>query len=333
MEDVIKPLPKVPVRFLDRLRECIRKNRLAYATERTYVYWAKFYINYHGKRHPEDMGPDEVEAFLNFLALQRHVSPSTQKTALNALVFMYRKFLDMPFENIQIIKAQGPKKIPVVLSHEEATAIIDELKGSYRLLAQLMYGAGLRLGEAYRLRVKDIDFSQKAIVVLFGKGNKHRRTVLPESLIEELKSQINKVKVLHEQDTRDGFGSVYMPYALAKKYSSASRELAWQYLFPSADIACDPRSGELRRHHVHSRSVQRAVKSAIRKSKIIKHASSHTFRHSFATRLLENGYDLRTIQELLGHADVSTTEIYTHVLNKGGRGVRSPLDVGDGMRF
>lgn len=326
MDDIPKPLPVAPTRFMDRLRLFIRERRLAYSTEKTYLYWIRFFIRFHRKRHPEEMGSNEVQEFLNFLATQRNVSVNTQKTALNSLVFLYREFLDKPFEGIEFSYACHPRKLPTVFSHAEAISVIEELKGAYKLMAQLMYGAGLRISEVLRLRIKDIDFSQRVILILFTKGNRHRRTVLPDTLIEPLQHQIQKVAALHQQDLADGYGSVYLPYALAKKYPSAERELAWQYLFPAADIARDPRSGVLRRHHMHTTSVQKAIKQAIRMAAISKHASSHTFRHSFATRLLENGYDLRTIQELLGHADINTTEIYTHVLNKGGRGVQSPLD-------
>ncbi len=326
MEDIPIPIPAKPVRFMDQLRQCIRQQRLAYSTEKTYTHWVKVFINYHNKRHPKDMGAAEVEAFLHFLALERRVTSNTQKTALNALVFLYRQFLQQPFENINITFAKYPQKIPTVFSHDEALRIIDSLHGSYRLMAQLMYGAGLRISEVLRLRVKDIDFSQRVIIVLFSKGNRHRRTIMPASIENELRAQIEKVSILHKEDLAAGFGSVYLPYALAKKYPNAPRELGWQYLLPASGIATDPRSGELRRHHVMDRTVQRKVKQAIRANNINKQASCHTFRHSFATRLLEQGYDLRTIQELLGHSDVSTTEIYTHVLNKGGRGVNSPLD-------
>jgi len=326
MDDIPPPLPKAPIKFLDRVRYEIRRKGLSLSTEKTYVYWIRLYIRFHKMRHPEDMGGDEVAEFLHFLAIERRVSSNTQKTALNALVFLYRTFLNQPFEGIDITLAKYPKRVPTVFSHAEALGIIDQLRGSYRLMAQLMYGAGLRVSETYRLRIKDIDFSANVIFVMFSKNNRHRRTVLPVALKDDLSAQIQKVAALHTEDLRDGYGHVYLPNALARKYPNADKELAWQYLFPSSNIAPDPISGVLRRHHVHSRSVQRAVKAAIRREGITKHASPHTFRHSFATRLLENGYDLRTIQELLGHADISTTEIYTHVLNKGGRGVRSPLD-------
>jgi integron integrase len=328
MDDIPHPIPSKPARFLDQLRLCIRQRRLSYSTEKTYVYWARFYINFNNKRHPKDMGPAEIENFLHFLAVDRRVTSNTQKTALNALVFLYRHFLQQPFENINITFAKYPQKIPTVFSHKEAMGIIQTLKGSYQLMAKIMYGAGLRIGEVLRLRVKDIDFSQQVIVVMFSKGNHHRRTLLPTSIINGLKDQIEKVKLQHKQDLADGFGKVYLPYALAKKYPNADTELGWQYLFPASNIATDPRTGAKRRHHIMDRTVQRKVKQAMQLLHIAKHASCHTFRHSFATRLLEQDYDLRTIQELLGHKDVSTTEIYTHVLNKGGRGVNSPVDSG-----
>ena len=326
MDDIPTPLPKLPTRFMDRLREAIRKKRLAYSTEKTYLYWVREYIYFHNKRHPEDMDGTEVEEFLTHLAIDKNVTANTQKTALNALVFLYRTFLDKPFVDIQITRAHTPRKIPTVFSHTEAQSIIELMPYPYRLMAQLMYGSGLRVSETIKLRIKDIDFSQNVIMILYSKGNRHRRCVLPESIKESIRNQIQTAAALHENDLNSGYGSVYLPYALAKKYPNAEIELAWQYLFPADNIAADPRSGVLRRHHVHVRSIQRSVKTSLRKTNILKHASCHTFRHSFATRLLENGYDLRTIQELLGHADISTTEIYTHVLNKGGRGVISPLD-------
>lgn len=327
MHDIPPPIPVNSNRFMDQLRLCLRQKGLAYKTEQTYLYWIRFYILFHGKQHPRDMGAGEVEAFLHFLAIERNVTANTQKTALNALVFLYRTFLNQPFAGVEITRAVTPRKIPTVFSHAEALAVIGNLAASYKLMGQLMYGAGLRISEVLRLRVKDIDFSHKVIIVMFGKGNRHRRTLLPESLIDPLRVQIQKVSALHQQDLRDGYGAVYMPAALSKKFPSAATELAWQFIFPSAAIAEDPRSGVLRRHHTHDRSVQKQIKAAIRKAGIPKQASAHTFRHSFATRLLENGYDIRTIQELLGHADVATTEIYTHVLNKGGRGVISPVDL------
>lgn len=326
MDDIPIPLSQKPTRFMERFRHCIRSNGLAYSTEKVYVYWVLFFIRFHNKRHPEEMGASEVEEFLNFLVVNRNVAANTQKTALNALVYLYRTFLNKPFEGVEIHKSVTPKRIPTVFSHTEALDIISELKGSYKLITQLMYGSGLRINEALRLRVKDIDFSQRVIIVMFGKRNKHRRTILPETLVELLQVQIQKVAALHKQDISDGYGRVYLPHALALKYPNADIELAWQYVFPAAHVSRDPRSGMWRRHHLMDRTVQRQVKSSIRKLNIHKQASCHTFRHSFATRLLENGYDLRTIQELLGHSDISTTEIYTHVLNKGGRGVRSPMD-------
>lgn len=326
MDDIPVPIPASSSRLIDQLRLNIRQRGMAYKTEQTYLYWIRCYILFHKKRHPKDMGAAEVEEFLHYIAIERHVTANTQKTALNALVFLYRTFLNQPFDGVEITRAKTPRKIPVVFSHNQALNVISELQGSYRIISQIMYGSGLRISETLRLRVKDIDFEQRVIVVMFGKGNRHRRTVLPQLLVEPLREQIQKVEALHKQDLRDGYGSVYMPNALARKYPAASTELAWQYIFPSLFLAKDPRSGIIRRHHIQDRTVQRQIKSAIRKSRIAKQASAHTFRHSFATRLLEKGYDIRTIQELLGHADVATTEIYTHVLNKGGRGVISPID-------
>lgn len=324
--DIPHDLPLKPIKFLDRLRLHIRQKRLAYSTEKTYVYWARLYILFHNKRRPETMGALEVEAFLNYLAVRRRVTVNTQKTALNALAFLYKSFLEQPFEGVQLTLASTPRKIPTVFSHTEALNVISYLDEPYRMMAQIMYGGGLRISEVLSLRIKDIDFSQRVIIVMFGKGNRHRRTILPTMLVDPLKTQIQFVKSQHTLDLASGYGSVYMPYALSRKYPNADTELGWQYLFPAKYLAEDPRSKAIRRHHILDRTVQKQVKTAIKKSGIHKHASCHTFRHSFATRLLENGYDLRTIQELLGHADVSTTEIYTHVLNRGGRGVVSPLD-------
>ena len=325
-EDSPSFLPSSPVRLLDQVRALIRAQNKSWATEKTYIYWIKAFILYHNKRHPKDMGAREVEGFLSYLAVQRNASPSTQGTALNALVFLYKQFLSVELGELDFRRSRRQRRIPVVFSDREAKAVINALSGVYRLMAQLMYGCGLRVSECLCLRLKDIDFDAHCIVVREGKGKKDRRTVLPTSLCGGLKQQIQQVSLLHQQDSLKGFGEVYMPYALAKKYPSEARGLAWQFLFPSHNIAIDPRDGKLKRHHLHSRTIQRQVKGAIRSAAILKHANCHTFRHSFATQLLSCGYDIRTIQELLGHADVTTTEIYTHVLNRGGLGVRSPLD-------
>jgi integron integrase len=326
MDDIRPPLSAQSPRFLDQLRWFIRQQQLSYATEKVYVHWVRLFIMHHGKRHPEQLGAAEIDAFLSWLAIERTCSPSTQAQALNALMFLYKRFLNIDVGQLNFARPAYKRRPPVVFSHTEAQAVIAQLDGSWKLLAQLMYGGGLRVMEACRLRVKDVDFSMHQLTVRDGKGGKDRYTVLPSVLVAPLRQQVKRVLFLHEQDCADGYGNVYLPHALARKYPNAAREPAWQFLFPSARISVDPTSGEMRRHHVHVKGLQREVKRAIRASEIYKHASCHTFRHSFATRLLERGYDIRTIQELLGHSDVSTTEIYTHVLNRGGRGVASPLD-------
>ena len=326
MEDMRGVLPSKPVRFMHKLRAFIRAKNLAYTTEKTYCLWVKRYIFYHNKQHPEEMSVAHVEQFLHHLAVVKNVSISTQKTALNALAFLYNQFLDRPLGRIHITKATVQRRVPVVFSHQEAIAVIERLSHPWQLIASIMYGSGLRTSEAISVRVKDIDFDQHMIIVRSGKGGKDRRTILPEIVIDQLHEQIITVMRLHESDLKNGYGEVAMPNALSRKYPSAAKELAWQYLFPSYKFSRDPRSGVERRHHVYDRSLQRNVKNSIRACGIPKHASCHTFRHSFATRLLEQGNDIRTVQELLGHSNVETTEIYTHVLHKGVLGVRSPVD-------
>jgi len=277
-------------------------------------------------QHPKELGVTEVDAFLTYMAVERNVSPSTQRTALNALVFLYKQFLNIELEELQFTYAKSSKRIPVVLSHDEAMSIINNMHGIYKLMANIMYGCGLRLMECCRLRIQDIDFSMNQIIVRESKGNKQRTTVLPESLFGPFKEQIANTKKTHDFDIARGYGNVYLPFALSRKYKNAESEFKWQYVFPASGVAKDPRDGAIKRHHIHESWVQKNVRMAVKKSNILKKATSHTFRHSFATRLLEQGYDLRTIQELLGHADVSMTEIYTHVVKRGGRGVKSPLD-------
>jgi len=326
MDDIPRPLKARPERLLDQVRARVRERGLAYTTEKTYLHWIRGFIRYHGRRHPGEMGAAEVDAYLSWLAVERRVSPRTQAIALNAVVFLYHRVLFMPLGQLGFTRARQKRRIPQVLSHAEASRIIAGISEPIRLMVQLMYGAGLRQAECCSLRIKDIDFAMTEIIVRSGKGNKDRRTVLPRSLRDALQQQIGRVELLHHQDLAAGYGEVYLPDALERKYPNAASETPWQFLFPSRNPAPDPRTGVIRRHHVHASWVRRCVRRAVRSADVHKHVTCHTFRHSFATRLLEQGYDLRTIQELLGHADISTTQIYTHVLNKGGRGVVSPID-------
>lgn len=314
-------------KLLDRMRERIRRKHYSIRTERSYVDWAKRYILFHGKRHPKEMGAAEVEAFLTHLAVAGRVSASTQNQARSTLLFLYKEVLEieLPWLN-SVAPAKRGRRLPVVLTQHEARALLDELNGTMWLAASLLYGSGLRLMEGLRLRVKDVEFERREIVVREGKGNKDRVTVLPENVIVPLKAHLQTVKTLHDRDLREGFGRVSLPNALARKYPRSGEAWGWQYVFPSYKRSVDPRSGVERRHHLQPDSVQRAVKGAALRAGLVKHASPHTLRHSFATHLLQSGYDIRTVQELLGHASVKTTMIYTHVLNRGGRGVKSPLD-------
>lgn len=327
IDDITIPLPEKPVRLADQFRQFMRSLNMSYRTEQAYVHWLLRYIRFHNKRHPSEMGASEVEQFLSHLAVSMHSAINTQRTALNALIFFYAKFLKKSIEGVVPVKATKHRRVPVVFSHDEACRVISALEQPYKLAAQLMYGAGLRISECLSLRVKDVDFSGNQLIVRAGKGGKDRRTMLPESLTADLRRQIEIVEKLHELDKAEGFGEVYMPHRLAEKYPREAMALSWQYLFPSVMRSMDPRASIVRRHHLYDGTLQRKVKQAIVAANIHKHASCHTFRHSFATQLLTAGYDIRTVQELLGHVDVKTTEIYTHVLNKGGRAVRSPLDL------
>jgi integron integrase len=309
------------------MRARMRRLGLSIRTEEAYVGWVRRFILANGKRHPRELGAREVEAFLTHLAMRVHVSASTQNQALSALLFLYREVLqvELPWmENIR--RAKKPERLPVVLSREEAAALLAEMNGVTWLMAGLLYGAGLRLMECVRLRVQDVDFVRREITVRRGKGGKDRRTMLPAMVVDALQGQLAEARRTHERDLAAGFGAVWLPDALARKYPNASREWAWQYVFPASSRSIDPRSGVERRHHLDETVLQRAVKQAVRRARIDKPATCHTLRHSFATHLIEGGYDIRTVQELLGHKDVSTTQIYTHVLNRGGRGVLSPLD-------
>lgn len=314
-------------RLLNQIRAATRTRHYSIRTEDSYVDWARRYIAFHGQRAPGELGVPEINAFLSHLAVEDQVAASTQNQALNALVFLYRHVLYQDLEgDINPIRAKAPDRLPVVLTRAEVRALMDELSGTHLLMAKILYGGGLRLLECLRLRVKDIDFAQRQIVVRDGKGMKDRLTMLPAGLVEPLRTQLAEVRAIHALDLAQGLGNVYLPFALERKHPNAGREWIWQYVFPAKRIAPDPRSGKLRRHHFDETVLQRAVKAAAEKAGIAKRVGCHTLRHSFATHLLENGYDIRTVQELLGHSDVKTTMIYTHVLNRGPRGVRSPLD-------
>ncbi|MEA3347179.1 MAG: integron integrase [Candidatus Auribacterota bacterium] len=313
--------------LLDQVRRLIRVKHYSIRTEEAYVNWIKRFILFHGKRHPVEMGAAEMSRFLSHLAVEEKVSASTQNQALSAILFLYRDLLKRDVGWLDDVeRAKKPARLPVVLSKDEAKAILIRLEGVKWLMANLLYGSGLRLMECIRLRVKDLDFQYNQITVRDAKGQKDRVTMLPDSLQEALQRHLERVKAIHEQDLKEGFGEVYLPFALERKYSDANTEWGWQYVFPASKRSKDPRTGKERRHHIAETVLQKAVKSALRLTGITKNASCHTFRHSFATHLLEEGYDIRTIQELLGHKDVSTTMIYTHVIKQGGKGVKSPLD-------
>ncbi len=366
-------------KLLEQARDALRLKHYSYRTEQSYIDWMRRFILFHNKRHPIEMGAPEIRAFLVHLANDRSLSASTQNQALSAILFLYREVLHKEIEPILLSTAKRPERLPTVLSRQEALAIINRMTGVYKLMTQLLYGSGLRLMECLRLRVKDLDFEYRTITVRDGKGEKDRVVPLPETVIPDLRRQIERVRILHEEDLAAGSGEVYLPYALAQKYPGAARELAWQYLFPASHLSRDPRPPSaggrlpvpppetqplapapltlqlanvqtpqpanvqtpqpanvqtpqpanvhpLRRHHLDPSALQRAIKTAVRQSGIPKRVTAHTFRHSFATHLLQAGYDIRTVQELLGHKDVRTTMIYTHVLQRGGLAVRSPLD-------
>ena len=313
-------------KLLDQVSDVARFRHLSLRTEQTYRNWIKRYIFFHGKRHPQELDAEAVRLFLTHLAVDGQVSASTQNQAFNALLFLYRHVLKIDLHIQGVERARHSRRLPVVFSKAEANAILNLLSGENRLIVALLYGSGLRIMEAVRLRVKDIDFARNEITVRDGKGEQDRLTMLPRALRPPLARQIAAVRARHEADLKIGCGEVYLPYALEKKYPKASCDFIWQYVFPADKLSVDPRSGKTRRHHASEQNVQRAVKTALRKAGVRKNGTCHAFRHSFASHLLEDGYDIRTVQELLGHKDVRTTMIYTHVLNKGGRGVRSPLD-------
>jgi len=314
---------------MDRVREIMRLKHYSIRTEQAYVGWILRYIHFHSKRHPKDLGVPEIEAFLTHLAVEGNVAGSTQNQAFNALLFLYRNVLNISLEGAEIdaVRAHKKRNIPVVMTKDEVKRVIMAMSGVHQLMAKLLYGSGLRLMECLRLRVHDVDFEMNEITVRDGKGFKDRITLLPEPVQPTFREHLERVKILHEKDLADGYGSVYLPYALARKYRNADREWGWQYVFPAKGLSKDPRSGKIRRHHIHESALQKAVKQAVRRAGIVKKVSPHTFRHSFATHLLMDGSDIRTIQELLGHKDVSTTMIYTHVLRQQGiQTTKSPLD-------
>ncbi len=313
--------------FLESVRAVIRMKHLAYQTEKTYIGWIVRFIKFHGSRHPAQMGSSEITDFLSHLAVERNVSASTQNQALNALVFLYKDVLKRePGEFIGLIRANRPKFLPIVFSEREIGLVLGNLTGLPKIIASLLYGTGMRLNECLRLRVKDIDFERNQILVRQAKGSKDRVVPFPKTLREELQQLIAKVRALHEKDLKAGFGSVYLPFALERKYPNANKQIIWQYVFPSKNLSIDPRSGITRRHHLDPSILQKHLKSAVTKAQLDKRATCHTFRHSFATHLLQRNYDIRTVQELLGHNDVKTTMIYTHVMERGSNGTRSPLD-------
>ncbi|MBI5329940.1 MAG: integron integrase [Betaproteobacteria bacterium] len=322
------PSSPQPPKLLDRVRDRVRRLGYAKRTELSYVHWIKRFIFFHGKRHPAEMGKAEVEAFLTSLAVERNVAASTQNLALSAILFMYREVLTTPLPWLDSMeRAKKPARLPTVLSRQETASVLEHCDGTTGLMLRLLYGTGMRLMECARLRVKDLDFSLNQITVRDGKGGKERVTMLPKSLFEPLRLHLVQVRAQHIADLAAGYGSVWLPNALAVKYPNAPKSWPWQYVFPARTISTDPISGERRRHHVDEKLLQRQIRKAADLAAVPKHVTPHTLRHSFATHLLEGGYDIRTVQELLGHSDVSTTMIYTHVLNKGGRGVVSPLDV------
>ena len=316
-----------PPKLLDQVRATIRLKHYSIRTEESYLSWIRRFILFHGKQHPLDLGPEHVRDFLTHLAVDEQVTASTQNQALNAIVFLYRHVLQTDLGDCSDFeRAKTSRKQPVVLTREEVDRLIGAMDGQMRLMALLLYGAGLRLMDCIRLRVKDIDFGYRQIVVRDGKGAKDRITVLPDAAIAPLKSHLDHVRAVFEQDRRDSIPGVFLPHALERKYPNASTQWHWQWAFPAQNLSVDPRSKSVRRHHVHETLLQRAVREAARQAGINKPATCHTLRHSFATHLLESGADIRTVQELLGHSDLNTTKIYTHVLNSPGLAVRSPAD-------
>lgn len=328
MPDYPPPSPsEPPPKLLDQVRDRVRRLGYAKRTELSYVHWIKRFILFHDKRHPKEMGKPEVEAFLTSLAVERNVAASTQNLALSAILFLYREVLGTPLPWLEeVTRAKKPARLPTVLTRKEVQSVLQDMPGTVGLMLRLLYGTGMRLMECVRLRVKDVDFAMNQITIRDGKGGKDRVTMLPQTLAQALRLHLAQIKTQHDMDLAAGFGEVWLPDALAVKFPNAAKAWGWQYVFPASGFSTDPRSGIKRRHHIDEKQLQRQVRKAAEAAGIAKPVTPHTLRHSFATHLLEGGYDIRTVQELLGHSNVSTTMIYTHVLNKGGRGVISPLD-------
>jgi integron integrase len=322
------PTPPHGKRLLDQLRDQIRTKQYSPRTEKTYIQWVREYILFHNKRHPKEMGVPQINQFITHLVVERKSSASTQNQALSAILFLYRNVIRVELDETALgfNRPKKGKRVPVVLTPAEARAILSQLTGPYKLMGQIMYGGGLRLMECLRLRVKDIDFGNQSIIVYDGKGGDDRLTILPQSIIAPLKEHLQQVKAIHQKDLNAGFGSVQMPFALEKKFPTAHKQWIWQFIFPASNLYTDPETAATRRHHIHETALQKAVKQATQLAKVNKRVTPHTFRHSFATHLLQNGYDIRTVQELLGHKDVKTTMAYTHVSGRGATGAKSPLD-------
>ncbi|MHA1525931.1 MAG: integron integrase [Promethearchaeota archaeon] len=314
-------------KLLDQVRNSLRQRNYSYSTEKTYLFWIKSFILFHNKRHPNEMGEKEIGEYLTYLAVKRKVAPSTQNQALNSIIYLYKYILKIDLGEIKRLRPRGSKHLPTVLTQKEVRKILSLLQGENKLMAKLLYGSGLRVSECLNLRIKDLDFEMSHLIVRDSKGNRDRMTILPQSLQEPLREHLAGVKVLYKEDQKNGVEGVFLPHALARKYPNASKEWIWQWIFPSGNLSRDPRSGIIRRHHRHESGLRKNIKAVSKRAGIQKHVTPHTFRHSFATHLLENNYDIRTVQELLGHKSVKTTMIYTHVLNKGPSAVLSPLDM------
>ena len=314
-------------KLLDQVRDALRTKHYSYRTEQAYIEWIKRFILFHGKRHPKDMGAQEVQAYITYLAVEKNIASSTQNQALSAIAFLYKHVLQKEIAlATDLVRPSRPERLPTVLSHPEAMGVLNKMTGVTQLMAKLLYGSGLRITECLRLRVKDLDFGNHQLIVRDGKGEKDRATILPGSLYQDLQAHLQIVKAIHQRDIKEGFGETFLPYALERKYPNALKEFSWQYVFPASVRSVDPLSKRTKRHHLDATVLQRAIRQAAQLAGINKPVTPHTFRHSFATHLLQNGYDIRTVQELLGHKDVKTTMIYTHVLQRGGLAVKSPLD-------